>query len=510
MNRLSLLSILMLIVFTACTEEKRENDEMAGPEPIAITDYSDKTELFVEFDPFVVNTPSTFLAHFTYMDTFKPFKEGYVEACLRFENKTKECFNVDAPASEGIFKPVAIPRQSGDAKLSIAIKLGRINVTHELGTFKVYESAEQIPLSKEAEDESISYLKEQQWKVEFETQTVKKRLLRESVSTFAKIEVPANQEYLLSAPVSGIVTLKEGVTVGTKLEKNMPVAYITPLLGQKEDISTLRFELKKANTDLALKKYDHERLQKLKASNAVSQNRLVIAEQEYEIAKARLANVTQRLKQFEADSDRNLGLSLNNPIHGTVNKLIALSGSYVNEGDAIAHIINAEKLWLNISIPQSDISKIGKPLGAELLSAELANDESPLAFTAGENAKFIYFNENIDPKTRCASLLFEIDNASSILKSGAVYAARAYTGKTVEALAIPESAVINDNGQHVVYIQVGGESFERRNVQTGLSDAGYIEVHSGVNEGEHIVSKGVYDVLLSSISPAAAGHGHAH
>jgi hypothetical protein len=47
-------------------------------------------------------------------------------------------------------------------------------------------------------------------------------------------------------------------------------------------------------------------------------------------------------------------------------------------------------------------------------------------------------------------------------------------------------------------------------VQTGLSDSGYIEVFSGVNEGEHIVSKGVYDVLLSSISPAAAGHGHAH
>lgn len=507
MNKLSLLSILMLLIFTACTEEKKPaaNDEMVGPEPIAITDYSDKTELFVEFDPFVINTPSTFLAHFTYMDTFKPFKEGRVEACLSFTDQTKECFNVDAPAFEGIFKPVAIPTQSGDAKLSIAIKLGNINVTHELGTFKVYESAAQIPLSKEEEDESISYLKEQQWKVEFATQTVKKRLLRESVSTFAKIEVPANNEYLLSAPVSGIVTLKEGINVGSKLEKNMPVAYITPLLGQKEDISTLKFELEKAKTNLALKKYDYERLQKLKADNAISQNRLVVAEQEYAVAKAQLANVTQRLKQFDTDSDKNLGLSLNNPINGTVNKLFALSGSYVNEGDAIAHIINAEKLWLNINIPQNDISKINEPLGAELLM-----DAHALTFTAGENAKFIYFNGNIDPKTRCASLLFEVDNASSLLKSGAVYAAKAYTGKTIEALAIPKSAIINDNGQHVVYIQVGGESFERRNVQTGLSDSGYIEVFSGVNEGEHIVSKGVYDVLLSSISPAAAGHGHAH
>jgi len=507
MNRLPLLSILMLLFFSACTEEVKSlaTDEPAGPEPIAITDYSEQTELFVEFDPFVVNSPSTFLAHFTYMDTFKPFKEGQVEACLSFSNETKECFSVDAPAFEGIFKPVATPTQSGDAKLSISIKLGSISVTHELGMFKVYEFVAQIPLLKEEEDDSISYLKEQQWKVEFATQIVKKRLLRESISTFANVEIPHNHEYILTAPVSGIVTLNEGISVGTKLKKNMTVAYITPLLGQKEDISTLKFELKKANTNLTLKKYDYERLQKLKAKNAVSQNRLIVAEQEYEMAKAQLANVTQRLKQFDTGSNKNLGLSLNNQINGTINKLLALSGSYVNEGDTIAHIINPEKLWLNINIPQNDSKQITKPLGVELL-----RNENSLVFTVNENAKFLYFNNNIDPITRTASLLFEINNDSSSLEIGAIYAARAYTGKTVEALAIPKSAILNDNGQHVVYIQTGGESFERRNVQTGLSDAGYVEVYSGVSAGEHIASKGVYEILLSSISPAAAGHGHAH
>ena len=508
MNKLSILSMLMILFFSACTEEVKSlaTDEAAGPEPIAITDYSEQTELFVEFDPFVVNSPSTFLAHFTYMDTFKPFKEGQVEACLSFSNETKECFSVDAPAFEGIFKPVATPTQSGDAKLSITIKLGSINVTHELGTFKVYESIAQIPLSKEEEDDSISYLKEQQWKVEFATQIVKKRLLRESISTFAKIEIPHNNTYILSAPVSGILTLKEGITVGTKLKKNMTVAYITPRLGEKEDISTLKFELKKANTNLTLKKYDYERLQKLKAKNAVSQNRLVVAEQKYEMAKAQLSSVNQRLTQFDTGSNMHLALSLKNQIaDGTINKLLALSGSYVNEGDTIAHIINAEELWLNINIPQNDISKITKPLGAELLT-----NEHSLVFNAGENSKFLYFTDTIDPTTRTASLLFEIDNTSSSLKAGAIHASRVYTGKTVEALAIPKSAIINDNGQHVVYIQTGGESFERRIVQTGLSDSGYIAVYSGVNEGEHIASKGVYEILLSSISPAAAGSGHAH
>jgi len=144
------------------------------------------------------------------------------------------------------------------------------------------------------------------------------------------------------------------------------------------------------------------------------------------------------------------------------------------------------------------------------LGVELVVNNSSLDFCVGKNAKFIYFNEQIDPKPRCASLLFEINNPPASLNAGAGYAVKAYTGKTVETLTIPKSSIVNDNGLHVVYVQVEGESFERRNVQTGLSDSGYIQVVSGVSEGEHVVSKGAYQVLLSAVSPAEAGHGHAH
>ena len=507
MNKLYPLSILVLLFFSACSEEVKSvlKDEIVAPEPIVITDYSERTELFVEFDPFIVNQPSTFLAHFTHMDTFKAFKKGRVEACLLFNSQKKECFSVDAPAFEGIFKPVAIPTQSGDAQLDISVEFDGIRVTHKLGTFKVYENIDQVPLAEEEEDNAISYLKEQQWKVDYATQVVKKRLLRESIATFAKVEVPSNKEYILSAPVSGIITLNSETKIGMQVKKNMPVAYITPLLGQKEDISTLKFELIKARTNLALKTNENERLQKLKAKNAVSQKRLIVAEQEYEMAKAQLANINQRLNQFDPSHNEEMGVALKSPIDGKVARQLVIPGSYVKEGDPIVHIANPDTLWLNINIPQSDIPKISKPLGTELQ----LNDRS-LVFAAEENAKFIYFNNRIDPKTRCASLLFEINNVPSQLNAGALYAAKVYTGKVVETLAIPKSAIINDNGQHVVYIQVGGESFERRNVQTGLSDSGYIEVRSGVSEGEHIVSKGAYQVLLSVASPAAAGAGHAH
>jgi RND family efflux transporter MFP subunit len=512
MKKISLIFLITLLFLSGCSDHNEEHEksvnveEKITPEPIAITDYTKRTELFVEFDQFVLNQPSTFLAHFTYMDTFKPFKQGHVEACLTFSNQTKECFSVDAPAFEGIFKPVAIPTQSGFAELDIRVEQGNIIETHKLGRFQVYNSYEQIPISSDEEvDDGISYLKEQQWKVEFATQIATKKLLRESISTFAKIEVPSNQEYILSAPVAGIVTPVRELGVGSQVNKNMKLAYITPLLGQKEDISTLKFELKKAEANLALKKDENKRVQKLKTKNAVSQKRIIVAQKDYEMAKAKHANIIQRLNQLDTSSSSQTGITLKSPIEGKIAKQLALPGSYVSEGEPIVHIVNPKKLWINVNIPQSEISKITKPLGVELI----LNDSS-LGFNVGKDTKFIYFNDTVDPKTRCASLIFEIDNPPSSLKAGAGYAVKAYTGKVVQTLAIAKSSIVNDNGQHVVYVQVGGESFERRNIQTGMSTGDYIEVTSGVSEGEHVVSKGAYQVLLSAVSPAAAGAGHAH
>lgn len=512
MKKLSLISIITLLLLSGCADYPQENkknvqaEEKPAPEPIAITDYTEQTELFVEFNQFVLNKPSTFLAHFTYMDTFKPFKQGRVEVCLTFSNQKKECFSVDAPAFEGIFKPVAVPSQSGFAELDIRVEQGNIIQTHKLGKFQIYNSYEQIPVNSEEEaDDGISYLKEQQWKVEFATQIATKKLLRESVSTFAKTEVPSNQEYVLSAPVAGIVTPISELSVGSKVDKNMKLAYITPLLGQKEDISTLKFELQKAKANLALNKNENERIKKLEAKNAVSQKRIIDAQQDYDMAKAKHINIVQRLNQLDTSNSSQNGIVLKSPIEGKIAKQLALPGSYVKEGEPIVHIVNTKKLWINVSIPQSEISKITKPLGVELTL-----NDSYLGFNVGEDTKFIYFNDMVDPKTRCASLIFEINNPPSSLKAGAGYAVKAYTGKVLQTLAIAKSSIVNDNGQHIVYVQVGGESFERRNIQTGMSTEDYIEVTSGVSEGEHVVSKGAYQVLLSAVSPAAAGAGHAH
>jgi len=88
--------------------------------------------------------------------------------------------------------------------------------------------------------------------------------------------------------------------------------------------------------------------------------------------------------------------------------------------------------------------------------------------------------------------------------------AHVFTGDTAKDVAVPLSAIVRDSGVPVVYVELGGESFERRIVQLGIRDGDYIEVQNGIASGERVVSKGAYLVKLAASGPAEAGHGHAH
>ncbi|MBK8588870.1 MAG: hypothetical protein IPN77_07035 [Sandaracinaceae bacterium] len=83
-------------------------------------------------------------------------------------------------------------------------------------------------------------------------------------------------------------------------------------------------------------------------------------------------------------------------------------------------------------------------------------------------------------------------------------------GDARSALTVPESALVDDNGMFVVFVQIEGEAFERRVVRLGARDSGHVEVLSGVLAGEHVVTIGAWSVKLAASSGAIPAHGHAH
>ena len=87
---------------------------------------------------------------------------------------------------------------------------------------------------------------------------------------------------------------------------------------------------------------------------------------------------------------------------------------------------------------------------------------------------------------------------------------RLFTSANTKAPAIRESAIVDDGGRPVVFVQLAGEAFARRPVTLGNRQGEYVQVATGVQPGERVVTKGAYLIRLSSMSSQIPAHGHVH
>ena len=83
-------------------------------------------------------------------------------------------------------------------------------------------------------------------------------------------------------------------------------------------------------------------------------------------------------------------------------------------------------------------------------------------------------------------------------------------GNAKNGLVIPISALLEDYGSYSVIVQVSGESFERRPVKIGKRNGRNVEVLSGLETGEMVVTQGAYQVKMASMSGSTPAHGHEH
>ena len=107
-------------------------------------------------------------------------------------------------------------------------------------------------------------------------------------------------------------------------------------------------------------------------------------------------------------------------------------------------------------------------------------------------------------------LIFEVPNANRQLKAGMFVRAQVFTAATVRGIVIPLSAVVDEDGQPVAYVEAEGELFERRPLKLGARQGDLIQIVEGLNAGDRVVTRGAYNIRLQAASGAVPTHGHAH
>jgi RND family efflux transporter MFP subunit len=195
------------------------------------------------------------------------------------------------------------------------------------------------------------------------------------------------------------------------------------------------------------------------------------------------------------------------PISGTLAEIRVAAGSYVADGQPMFHIVATDRLWLEASVAEADLGRLGEPSGAWFTVEGFA---PTFVIDPASGGKLVAAGSVVNPVSRTTPVVFEFVNADDRLRVGMFAQVHIWTGESAEDVAVPVAALVEEAGQDVVYVMRGGESFERRVVRLGIRDGDFVQVRSGVDAGERVVTRGAYLVRLAAAAPAAAGHGHAH
>jgi RND family efflux transporter MFP subunit len=498
-------------------DHDEEHGHRHDPGAIAVTHFTEVTELFVEFPPLTVGEVSGFAAHLTRLEDFRPVAEGTVGVRLSGGGLPDEVFTVDAPSIPGIFRPVAVPEHAGERNVSLSLESPGLTATHDLGTYRVYPDQESALADQPTEEEAgeeISFLKEQQWKVDFATAEVERRPLHAAVRATGVIKPRKDGEAVVSAPTAGHLLASDAFPrIGTRVSAGQPLATILPkVAGDQVDVASLELAVERARSEHQFAEREHARLNKLVKQRAASPRDLNEAENAERVARAELVAATERLARYRRTlgsegAPEDTGLQVRAPIAGTLAEILVTAGSYVEEGDEMFHIVDTDRLWLEASVAEADVGRLQSPQRAWF---SVEGFERSFTVDPATGGQLVAFGTLVDPVRRTVPVLFELPNPERRLRVGMFADVRIATGESAEDTAVPVSAIVEEAGQDVVYVMLGGESFERRVVRLGIRDGDYVRVVEGVEPGERVVTVNAYLVRLAGASPAAAGHGHAH
>ncbi|KAA3613741.1 MAG: efflux RND transporter periplasmic adaptor subunit [Calditrichaeota bacterium] len=491
------------LIFYGCQSHEHENAEAENEVPaIAVTQWTESMELFMEYETAVVAAEIKFIIHLTTLADFQPVRAGKVTLFFEKADGSAIKFDKDELLREGIFTPTYTFETSGKYNFSLSYTGPKAKEEFLIGTFAVYSSAADIPAGvEEPATDEISFLKEQQWKMEFATEEARVRNVKSTVNGIGKVRPrPASFAQIVS-PVEGIISIAAAgqlVNPGQKVKKGETLAVLVPPLAAGNSWAEIYLKYEQAKTEF-------QRAKRLQVRKAISAREFEQAKRNFDVRKAGFSNYFDSKNSSMRYDSQTQNFLITAPINGIVSDVTVLPGQNIDRNQNLFSIVDPSKVWLSIEVFAEQAAKLAQISGA---SVSVPGSEKMILFEQS-HLKLINRGEILDPEKQTLTILMEADNAGRQLLIGQTFQAQIYTTPATNVLTVPSSAVYDDNGQKTVYIQLGGESFEKRAVKTGPIYQGFIPVTGGVQSGERVVKTGGYQVKLAS-SSEEIGHPHAH
>lgn len=327
---------------------------------------------------------------------------------------------------------------------------------------------------------SSFFLKANEKSDNYQTAVVTRRDIGSSVLATGIIKPMVGAEVRVGSRVSGLVKSLHA-NVGDYVKKGQIIAELEPSeLEAKYNQSLAALQNAKANYEYA--KLDFERQKSLAKQNFISQNQLDLAEKTFEINKAQLEQAQANLDYAKVQLEYT---KIRAPISGIVASVSTQEGETVAASFAaptFVTIIDLERLEVWAYVDETDIGRIKENQNATFTVDTYSDTDFEGIVTA------IYPKAVIqDNVVNYVTTLKITDFKEKILRPEMTVTVTIYLEKKENVLTVPNNAIKREQGKTVVTVLDNNGKMDKRNVKTGYSTNGYVEIMEGVREGEKVV-----------------------
>jgi len=560
-------SCALMLLTVACAPRSHQTasgsraaDE--GPKPVAVTVFTDEVELFMEYPRLVPGLEARFLAHVTVLATGEPVRSGQLRLELSPGSGAPRVLEAPRPARDGLFIPVGALEAPGRYEARVVVESDQVQVTIPLQPIVVHADPASAHAAAEADgrDEPadvVPFLLEQQWRIGLLMEQAERRSLTRRLQVPGEVEAPQGHLAVVSAPLAGrLLPAESGVLprIGDRVEEGQVLAFLEPplttadaaqlaanavyhdtlemeLLVREFDVQARVLEidqaLQQSRARLEFARQALVRIEALRGKDLGTVAELEAARRDVEIAlretegsqalkdsfaqaKERLDDLRARSAVVRADTGApgRIRHPLVAPISGEIVAADHVLGEHIESQAAVYRLLDMSRVWIAVHVSEFDLAEIGDAPGALLTFAAYPGRSFDLL--GAMDGSVVNVGRVIDPATRTVPLRYEAANPEGLLRAGMFADVFLETQRAIDAVALPEDAIVIDNGRPVAFVLLHGEAFQKRALDLGIRDGRFVEVRAGIQEGERVVTKGAYLVKLASASPASFGEGHAH
>ncbi len=332
---------------------------------------------------------------------------------------------------------------------------------------------------------------------------VKKQRLGGAISATGKVEVNADRIAHVSPRISGKV-----ISVKASLGDSVSAGQILATLDSVE-LGEAMNRYHQSRTKLVLAQSSMDRIKILVEKKIAARKDILQAETDYRTAQTELHTDEERLSLYGVELSELKGenhkrplLPVRSPIGGVITEKHAIVGELSDPSKSLYTVADLSNVWVLVDIHEKDLAKIRKGQTATVMVGAFPDQKL--------KGRITYIADLVNEATRTVKARIEVANPGRKLKPEMFATAElALAADAPSAVAVPEEALQDLDGNKVVFVAENEAEFAARKVQTGRVSGGVVEIVSGLKEGERYAIKGAF-ILKSEMKKGEVKDEHGH